>query len=224
MWIKICGLRDLATAEAVADLRPDAVGLNFFASSPRCVDRKTAARIVEQLPTDVSAVGLFVNHALHDVLETVAACRLPMAQLHGDEPPEFLAELQARQPNLKLLRALRVDDAGLGEVAAYLDESRRLRVALAGVLIDAKVAGEYGGTGHTAPWDLLAEQYDSDRWPRLIVAGGLHPENVADAIRVTRPFGVDVASGVESSKAVKDLELVRRFIAAARDADDSAAE
>lgn len=218
MWVKICGIRDIETADHVVSLKPDAVGLNFFAKSPRCVDRSVAAEISAMLPPEVESVGLFVNHELNDVLDTAQQCRLSMIQLHGDELPEFLAELKSCSPDVKVLRAFRVDDSGLTEVADYLTECRRLSVCLAGCLIDARVDGAYGGTGRTAPWDLLADHYDADRWPRLIVAGGLHPGNVADAIRVTRPFGVDVASGVESERGVKNLAQVKGFIQAARQA------
>lgn len=219
MWVKICGIRDVETAEQIVSLKPDAIGLNFFAKSPRYVDRSVAAEISAILPREIESVGLFVNHELNDVLDTAQQCSLTMIQLHGDEPPEFLAELKGCSSDVKILRAFRVDDSGLGDVADYLAECRKLDVCLAGCLIDARVDGEYGGTGHTAPWDLLADQYDADRWPRLIVAGGLHPGNLADAIRVTRPFGVDVASGVESERGVKDLALVAGFIQAARQAD-----
>jgi phosphoribosylanthranilate isomerase len=218
MWVKICGIRDVETAELVVSLGPDAIGLNFFAKSPRCVDRSVAAEISALLPAAIESVGLFVNHDLNDVLDTADQCGLTMIQLHGDEPPEFLAKLKGCSDDVQILRALRVDDSGLAEVADYLAECRKLDVCLAGCLIDARVNGEYGGTGHTAPWDLLADQYDADRWPRLIVAGGLHPGNLADAIRITRPFGVDVASGVESERGVKDLALVESFIQAARQA------
>ena len=219
MWVKICGIRDVETAARIVSLRPDAVGLNFFEKSPRHVDRAVAAEISITLPTEIDAVGLFVNHELNDVADTAQQCGLTMIQLHGDEPPEFLAELKACSSKVKILRAFRVDDSGLTQVADYLAECRKLGVCLTGCLIDARVDGEYGGTGCTAPWDLLADQYDSERWPRLIVAGGLHPGNLADAIRVTRPFGVDVASGVESERGVKDLALVEGFIQAARQAD-----
>jgi phosphoribosylanthranilate isomerase len=218
MWVKICGIRDVETAELVVSLGPDAIGLNFFAKSPRCVDRSVAAEISALLPAAIESVGLFVNHDLNDVLDTADQCGLTMIQLHGDEPPEFLAKLKGCSDDVQILRALRVDDSGLAEVADYLAECRKLDLCLAGCLIDARVNGEYGGTGHTAPWDLLADQYDADRWPRLIVAGGLHPGNLADAIRITRPFGVDVASGVESERGVKDLALVESFIQAARQA------
>lgn len=219
MWVKICGIRDVATAEQIVSLKPDAIGLNFFAKSPRCVERAVAAEISGILPGEIESVGLFVNHELNDVVDTAQQCGLTMIQLHGDEPPDFLASLRGCSSDVKILRAFRVDDRGLAEVANYLAECRKLDVCLAGCLIDARVDGEYGGTGHTAPWDLLADQYDADRWPRLIVAGGLHPGNLADAIRVTRPFGVDVASGVESERGVKDLALVEGFIQAARQAD-----
>ncbi len=218
MWVKICGIRDVATAEQIVSLAPDAVGLNFFAKSPRSVERSVAAEISGLLPASIESVGLFVNHELNDVVDTAQQCGLTMIQLHGDESPEFLAELKGCSSDARILRAFRVDDRGLADVAEYLAECRKLDVCLAGCLIDARVDGEYGGTGHTAPWDLLADQYDADRWPRLILAGGLHPGNLADAIRVTSPFGVDVASGVESARGVKDLTLVRDFIQAARQA------
>ena len=216
MWIKVCGIRDVGTAMAIAGFGVDAIGLNFFAKSPRSVDRATASAIVNALPTAVEAVGLFVNHAIGDVLETASECGLKTVQLHGDEPPEFLAQLQAACPELKLLRAFRIGAEGCREVATYLTECARLRVCLAGCLIDARVTGEYGGTGQTAPWDLIADQYDPARWPKLILAGGLTPTNVAQAIEKTAPYGVDVASGVESAPGVTDLELVQRLISEAR--------
>lgn len=216
MWVKICGIRDVETTLRVMEAGADAIGLNFFEKTPRFVGREIAAAIVREVADAVEVVGLFVNHGLNEVIDTVETCSIDMVQIHGDESPDFLAELQTRRPELKLLRAFRVDSSGCGEMNEYLDECRRLDVCLAGCVVDSRVEGQYGGTGHTAPWDLLADQYDSARQPRLIVAGGLTPSNVAEAIRVTLPFGVDVAGGVESEKAVKDLELVRQFIKAAR--------
>ncbi len=218
MWVKICGIRDSATARSVCEAGADAIGLNFYSPSPRCVERAVAREIAQEFGESLEMIGLFVNHSLDEVLATVDECGLQTVQLHGDETPEFLAELAIRRPDLRLLRAFRIDESGCGAIGEYLAECSRLNVKLAGCLVDSHVAGEYGGTGHTAPWDLLADQYDSARWPPLIVAGGLHPANVADAIRITRPFGVDVASGVESARGVKDLDLVREFIAAAKSA------
>ena len=218
MWVKVCGIRDVETAQRVCELGADAIGLNFFAPSPRCVDRAVAREIAQQLGDSVESIGLFVNHELNEVLSTIDECGLATVQIHGDETPEFLADLTSQRPDLKLLRAFRVDVSGCGGIAEYLADCARLNVNIAGCLVDSHVAGEYGGTGHTAPWDLLADQYDRDNWPPLIVAGGLSPANVADAIRVTQPFGVDTASGVESTRGVKDLDLVRDFIAAAKGA------
>ncbi len=216
MWVKICGIRDSATAQSVCEAGADAIGLNFYAPSPRCVERAVAREIAQEFGRSLEIIGLFVNHSLEDVLAIVDECGLKTVQLHGDETPEFLAELSSRRLDLRLLRAFRIDKSGCRVVSEYLAECSRLDVSLAGCLVDSHVAGEYGGTGHTAPWDLLAGQYDAARWPPLIVAGGLHPANVAEAIRITRPFGVDVASGVESARGVKDLELVREFVAAAK--------
>jgi phosphoribosylanthranilate isomerase len=220
MWVKICGIRDVKTATQIAALNPEAVGLNFFAKSPRSVDVETAAKISSTIPEAIERIGLFVNHAAGDVLDICQRCSIDTAQLHGDETPEFLAELKSTRPDLKLLRAFRVDATDCcSKIADYLAKCGQLGVTLDGCLVDSRAEGEYGGTGHTAPWDLLADQYDSRGWPRLILAGGLMPENVAEAIRVTRPWGVDVASGVESSRGVKDVSLVEKFIEAARAAD-----
>lgn len=215
MWIKICGIRDLATAEQVAALSPDAIGLNFYAPSPRCVSRATARQIVAQLPGDVAAVGVFVNHSIAEIVECVTDCGLSMVQLHGDERPEFLADLQAVLPNTPLIRAWRMG-ADLADLEIYLADCQRLRVRLFGCLIDAKVAGTYGGTGHTPPWDVLRSSYRRATWPPLILAGGLTEANVAAGIAAVLPWGVDVASGVESSPGLKDLDRVSKFIAAAR--------
>jgi phosphoribosylanthranilate isomerase len=220
MWIKICGIRNVETATQIAALNPDAIGLNFFAMSPRSVDVKTADSISSAIPLTVERIGLFVNHSTEEVLDICRRCSIDTAQLHGDESPEFLVDLRSAHPDLKLLRAFRVDAAsGCSEIADFLTKCEQLGVTLDGCLVDSKVEGEYGGTGHTAPWDLLADQYDSARWPSLILAGGLTPDNVAEAIPTTRPWGVDVASGVESSRGVKDIGLVERFIRAARSAD-----
>jgi phosphoribosylanthranilate isomerase len=215
MWIKICGIKDIETAGSVAEIGVDAVGLNFYEPSSRCVDVSTATEIVSAVRDRVEPIGLFVNHSRDQIQAVCEATKLSSIQLHGDESPDFIASLH--DLNLKVYRAFRVDrEQGCQPVAEYLERCAQLGVSLAACLIDSFIPGEYGGTGHSAPWDLLAEQYDSDAWPRLIVAGGLTPKNVADAIQLTAPFGVDVASGVESNPGVKDLDLVRQFVAAAK--------
>jgi phosphoribosylanthranilate isomerase len=211
MWIKICGICDVDTALRVAALGPDAIGLNFYDRSPRCVAPDVAAAIVRRLPAHVEPVGVFVNHTLSEVHALSAACGLHTVQLHGDEPPEFAAALCG----FSVIRARRVGAQGLQDVGADIERCRRLGVALRACLIDARVEGAYGGTGHTPPWDRLHAEWRED-WPPLVLAGGLTPDNVCAAVSLVHPWGLDVATGVESSPAVKDLVRVGQFIRAAR--------
>lgn len=216
MWVKICGVTDATTAEAIAAAGADAIGVNFYARSVRCVDVAAAAEIVRRIPDRVEAVGVFVNADTQKMLQTTARCGLRTVQLHGDEPPEQAAELVAA--GLRVIRAFRVGAAGLAEVETELSRLRALGVELRGCLIDARVAGSYGGTGVTPPWELIREGWRRDDWPPLILAGGLTPQNVAAGICACRPWGVDVAGGVESAPGVKNLREVERFIENARGA------
>jgi phosphoribosylanthranilate isomerase len=211
MWIKICGIRDVATAREISRLQPDAIGLNFYARSPRVVPADVAAEIARALPDEVAAVGVFVNHSRLEIEELCRHCNLDFVQLHGDEPPEFIAELQPR----RVIRAFRVGPEGCVDVAVYLGRCRELGALPAACLIDSRVDGLYGGSGQTVAWDLLQREYPLADWPPLILAGGLYPGNIAAAVQAVRPWGVDVASGVESSPAVKDLRLVEKFLAGA---------
>ncbi len=214
MWMKICGIKDRETAQRVAELGPDALGLNFYSQTPRMVEIDVAARIVEDLPEGIEPVGLFVNHTCEQIREICSTCRIRTVQLHGDEPPGFSANL----PDFKVIRAFRVADDGLSETANFLQECQHLKTVPAYCLVDARVPGKYGGTGHTVSWEMLKQEYRAAEWPPLILSGGLTPKNVAAAIHTCRPFGVDVSSGVESTPAEKDLGLVKQFLAAARNA------
>ena len=216
-WIKICGVRDLATAELVAKRAPSAIGLNFFAKSPRAVSVGDAAAISSGLAatTNIMPVGLFVNHSLGEVEQIAAQAKLSAIQLHGDETPEFVRSLHERHPSWSFFKAFRVGDS-LRPVAEFVGACQRLNVPMTGCLLDAKVDGAFGGTGQVAPWELIAREYDRANWPSLILAGGLTPDNVAEAIQTVRPWGVDTASGVESSPGVKDIKLLARFVAEAR--------
>lgn len=214
VWVKICGIRDEPTARAVAEAGADAIGLNFFAASPRCVDVATAARIVAALPATVEPIGVFVNASARRMREVATECGLRTLQLHGDEPPELLAELR----EFRLIRAFRVGETGLVEVRSELAQLQAMQVELTGCLIDARVAGVYGGTGATAPWEVVAAEWPSVGGPPLILAGGLTPQNVGQAIRVCRPWGVDVAGGVEAAPGVKDLKKVCAFVRNAQEA------
>jgi phosphoribosylanthranilate isomerase len=208
MWVKICGVRDEANAKAVAACRPDAIGLNFYAGSPRSVSADVAARIVRALPPAIEPIGVFVNHPLQEIRSICSACGIATVQLHGDEPAEFITDLEP----LKVIRALRLQGESESEM---IETFRGLRAGVRACLVEPHVAGSYGGTGQQAPWEWLARVWQS-QWPPLILAGGLRPQNVADAVRVVRPWGVDVASGVESAPGVKDPAQVAAFITAAR--------
>ncbi len=213
MWIKICGITDTKTAVAIADLGADAIGLNFYAPSPRCVSVEAAADIVAAVNGRVQPVGVFVNHSIAEIRRICETCQIGTVQLHGDEGPDVAADLLG----LQIIRAFRVGSDGLDAVAAELEAYERLGVPLMAGLVDARVDGSYGGTGLTAPWDLVARDW-LPVWPPLILAGGLNSRNVADGIAAVRPWGVDVAGGVESAPGVKDLGLVREFVDAARGA------
>jgi phosphoribosylanthranilate isomerase len=215
-WTKVCGIRDVATARAAASAGASAIGLNFFAKSPRSITPTVAAQIVAAVDTAATQpIGLFVNHSQDEIDSIAAQIGVSAIQLHGDESPQFVAELQKRHPGWSILKAFRIGDS-LQPIAEFVTECERLNVRLAGCLLDARVDGSFGGTGVVAPWELIARDYDRTNWPPLILAGGLTPDNVAAAIRTVRPMGVDTASGVESSPGVKDTKLLARFVAEAQ--------
>jgi phosphoribosylanthranilate isomerase len=209
--VKICGVTNEADARQAALLGADAVGLNFYAQSPRCVDAVAANYVLRELPPFVEAVGVFVNEPLRDIftrLQTLS--RIRGIQWHGTE-----RELSDVYP-YHLIAAFPVRDAdSLTAIRRYLDTCKLVGALPSAVLLDAHVAGQHGGTGRTAPWKLLATFRPG---VPVILAGGLTPDNVAEAVRIVQPWGVDVASGVERSPGHKDPEKMRRFIAAAREA------
>ncbi len=212
MWVKVCGIRDRKTAQDLAEIGVDAIGLNFYSGSPRVVTAEEATEISKILPSDIIKVGVFVNHSISEVQTLATECRLDIVQLHGDETSEYFAELQHRLPHIRLIRAWRMSGDGLGGLKTFLEDCRLQQLCLAGCLVDAHVPGVFGGSGKTVPWEQLASEYRRDEWPPLILAGGLTPENIASAISSVQPWGVDVASGVESAPGVKDPILVRQFL------------
>ena len=220
--IKICGITSVDNALSVARAGADAVGLNFYPGSPRYVPLQQAGPIVDALPDTVLKVGLFVNAAVDEICKMFELLRLDLIQLHGDEPPAFLSELGDRP----IMRAFRLGPEGLDPVDRYLAECRGLNCTPRLTLIDACVKGMYGGSGQLADWRAL-KTYQSDETvsadtarPPLVLAGGLTPENVAEAINSVRPAAVDTASGVESSPPLKDPAKVAAFVRAAREAFD----
>ena len=198
--IKICGVTTPEDALLVAQAGADAIGINFWSGSKRFVgDDAAAARVLAPIPAGVLKVGVFVNARAEEVVAKATRLGLDRVQLHGDEAEQDFAAISTAM----LVRAVRVKDQ------ASFAAANGWHAGL--FLYDALVAG-YGGGGVTAPWPLIAAHA---RRPFLL-AGGLHPDNVAQAIRATRPAGVDVASGVELAPGRKDLARVRAFIDAAR--------
>ncbi|MEM9914237.1 MAG: phosphoribosylanthranilate isomerase [Planctomycetota bacterium] len=213
-------MRDVATALVAAEAGADFIGLNFVEASPRYVDPAVAREIASALPQRVTAVGLFCNHSIEHIAEVVEAVGFQTAQLHGEETPAFAKQLH----DLKILKALPFDPATL---ANPLDGWRTLGDQLTGLLIDTPPQPDAtitGGSGHAFDWSRLAAFDRSGGFaglPPYLLAGGLTPDNVGEAIRTTRPWGVDVSSGVESSRGVKDPSLIKAFFEAVREADAS---
>jgi phosphoribosylanthranilate isomerase len=209
--VKICGVTNEADARQAAHLGADAVGLNFAPESPRHIDPAVVPFVLRELPPFVEPVGVFLNRPLREVYaELHALGGVRTIQWHGQR-----RELGDPSP-YRLIAAFPVRDRGsLVEVQRYLDLCRDLGQLPAALLLDGYSPDAHGGTGRTAPWDLIA---DFRPGVPVILAGGLKPVNVAEAVRQVRPYGVDVASGVEHSPGHKDPEKVRRFLDAARHA------
>jgi phosphoribosylanthranilate isomerase len=205
--IKFCGLTHADDVGAAADAGADAIGFNFFPKSSRFVSPELAGRLLRMMPPAVVPVGVFVTETIDDMRTTAVEIGLREIQWHGDGPPP-----EGDYGSFPLVAACRVrSTADLDAIRAH---AARLRFTA--VLIDAHVPDQFGGTGQTAPWHLLA---GFDPGVPVILAGGLTPENVAEAVRIVRPWGVDVASGVESLPGRKDAEKMRRFVDAVRSAE-----
>jgi phosphoribosylanthranilate isomerase len=208
--VKICGVTTPADARQAALLGADAVGLNFYPRSRRYVSAEAAEEVLHALPPFVEAVGVYVNLPPVEAIGHARRLGLSAVQWHGDEPAP-LPEARCR-----FVPAFPVRDAdSLAVVREYLERCRQRGRMPAAVLVDGHVPGEYGGTGRAAPWELLAAFRPE---APLILAGGLTPDNVAGAVRLVRPYAVDVAGGVESGPGRKDPEKMRRFLDRARDA------
>jgi phosphoribosylanthranilate isomerase len=199
MVLKICGITRLADAVHAADLGATALGFVFWPRSPRYITPARAAEIIAALPQAMTKVGVFVNAAAEEVETTVEAAGLDVVQLHGDERPEFGVSL-----GHPVFRSMTLADA------ADVIDAWPVGTPL---LLDAADRERRGGTGRTVDWDRAAELA---RRRRVILAGGLTPENVGDAIAIVNPYGVDVSSGVEESPGVKDFKKVAQFLANAR--------
>lgn len=211
--IKVCGVTVVEDVRMLAAAGVDAVGFNFYPRSVRAIDERRAAELAAVLPPGVARVGVFVN-ATADQIERIARLTpLDYVQLHGDESPEFAAELAGTFP---VIRAIRCRFDEVARPLQWLDEFQRLGGRLAALLVDAAHDGQYGGTGAKADWRVIEPFRQAAAGTPLILAGGLRPENVAEAIAAVRPDGVDTASGVESQPGRKDPDLTARFVENAR--------
>ncbi len=198
--IKICGIKTLKDALAAIEAGADYLGFNFYPKSVRFIEKSACAEITSVLKREhpqIKLVGVFVNSSVEEIKDILQTCHLDLAQLHGDEPPEIFTQLAPHA--FRAFRGIPESNAGYERSEAPV------------MLIDAAVKGAYGGSGVTADWTAaakLAKQYP------LLLAGGLTPENVADAVRQVQPWGVDVASGVEAAPGEKDAEKMKAFVRA----------
>jgi len=202
--VKICGITNWGDARRAVESGADLLGFNFVATSPRYVTPAKARRIVKKLPARVSAVGVFQNENEAKMLEIARKVGLDQLQLHGDERPEEVARLKRRLGVIKALRVKKPFRAG--QLTAYKGADA--------ILLDAYSRKARGGTGKTFDWQIARQARRAGR--RIFLAGGLTPENVAEAIRTARPYAVDVCSGVESRPGKKDAAKMRGLMSAVK--------
>ena len=202
MRVKICGITNVHDALAAADYGADAVGFVLYKSSPRYIDLKAVKNIIAQLPPFVTTVGVFADAEEKEILTTVDECGLDVIQLQGDEPSDLCRRLGGR-----VIKAIRIrDPSSLNRMIPY-----KVRA----FVLDTYREGQLGGTGETFDWSLAVE---AKKLGKIILAGGLTPENVGRAIEQVRPYGVDVSSGVEERIGKKDHSKLKRFIETAKQA------
>ncbi len=214
LWIKICANSSFEDACLAADAGADAVGF-VFAPSPRRVTASQVAAIVPHLSPSVEKIGVFVDAGLDEIEETVRVCGLTGVQLHSDAGPDVPAQLRKHLgPDLRILRVIHFSPEAREQVTAIAQDPN-----VHAILLDSRTATAVGGTGIAFDWQTARDtvfQNAGQNGARFVVAGGLNPANVAEAIATLRPWGVDVVSGVEASPGRKDAAKVREFIANAR--------
>lgn len=213
--IKICGVTRAEDAAAAAAAGADAIGMIFHPPAPRNISVDRARQIVAALPPFVTPVGVFVDAASEEVLDTAAQLGLRTVQLNGDQAADDVAELEG----LSVIKAIRVSRATLRDELAKWKRERP--VNLAAFVMEPANTGHAGGSGVANDWSAIADEIAAGTFkdlPPIIAAGGLKPETVAEVVKTIRPFAVDVSSGVEQSLGVKSREKIHQFVAAVRQA------
>ena len=212
--IKICGLTRVEDVQAVAAAGADAIGFVFYPNSPRYVTPQQAASLIAAMPPYVTAVGLFVNASVEEVRAIAAVAPLSLLQFHGDETPAHSAAIAAAV-NTPFVQVFRVKpDTSAEDLLEYEQRYRAASPLFSSLLLDTYVDA-YGGAGKVFDWSLVPEELA----PRVVLSGGLSVHNATDAVVRVRPYAVDISSGVEASKGIKEASRVRAFIAAVQDAD-----
>lgn len=195
--LKVCGITSIENARASIECGAEFLGFNFYRKSPRYISPDAARTIIEQLPSNITTVGIFVNEAQpQDVVEILNVSGAQLAQLHGDEDAAYCEAVGAK----RVIKALRVGEG--------FDVQQVLNYPAWAILLDAFDKNLYGGTGKTANWEVARE---AAKLTRLFLAGGLSPENIAEAIQAVQPFAVDVNSGVESAPGVKAADKLKKL-------------
>ena len=213
--IKLCGLTRIEDVRQAVAAGADAIGLVFYPPSPRHVSAEVAAGLAQALPPMVSSVGLFVNASLAEVREVIRHVPLSILQFHGDETPAQCRAI-AEAVQRPFMRALRVrPDTTAADLLESVIAYRTASPLFSGLLLDTW-SDAYGGTGKVFDWSLIPAEIAH----QAVLSGGLNVQNVTDAVRQVRPFAVDVSSGIESAKGIKDAALMRAFVSAVRAADE----
>jgi phosphoribosylanthranilate isomerase len=212
--IKLCGLTRAEDVQLAVELGTDALGFVFYPPSPRAVDAKQAAQLLALLPPFMSAVGLFVNASVSEVRQTLAIAPISILQFHGDETLEQCCAI-AQEVQRPFLRALRVKpDMKSADLLECEQQYRTASPYFSGLLLDTWV-DSYGGSGKVFDWSLIPAELAH----RAVLSGGLNVQNVTEAVTSVRPFAVDVSSGIESAKGIKDAALMHALVSAVRAGD-----
>jgi len=203
--VKICGITNSEDALAACEYGADALGFIFYKKSPRFIEPERVKKIIRELPPFVTTVGVFVDEDADRISEIADAAKLDIIQLHGSEPPEFCNVFKR-----KIIKAFKIQGQG---ARGKGQENEIRRYTVSAYLLDTYKEGVEGGTGETFNWEIAKE---AKGFGRIILAGGLTPQNVAEAVETVMPYGVDVSSGVEQKPGKKDLQKVKNFIERAK--------